>query len=75
MMCEQCWSDAYQMMYLLGGSQTDHYYQLLKERKDNPCIGEGQEGGVRVRRASKTACGSGSDGEFDSPPPPPLVPG
>ena len=47
--CEKCWGDAY--MRLLADSsksQTDHYYDLLKERKENPCTKEEQEGFVSV---------------------------
>jgi len=36
-MCEKCWNDAYFRMIHRGGCQTEHYYNLLKERKDNPC--------------------------------------
>ena len=35
--CEQCWRDANQRALLLGGSVTDHYHDLLEERRDNPC--------------------------------------
>jgi hypothetical protein len=44
--CEKCWADAY--MRMLGEpskSQTDHYYDLLDERKDNPCTQDEQDGG------------------------------
>jgi len=43
--CEKCWSDAFVRMMRLGGSQTDHYGQLIKEREGNPCSEvEQQEG-------------------------------
>ena len=42
--CEKCWGDAYRRMMMLGGSQTEHYYALLEERKDNPCTPEEQKG-------------------------------
>jgi DNA-directed RNA polymerase subunit M/transcription elongation factor TFIIS len=36
--CEKCWSDAYSRMLAdPSKAQTDHYYDLLEERKDNPC--------------------------------------
>ena len=31
-MCEKCWADAYGEMMRRGGSQTEHYQRLLKER-------------------------------------------
>jgi hypothetical protein len=37
MMCEKCWGDAYWRARLDGRPQTEHYQELLKERKDNPC--------------------------------------
>lgn len=44
MMCEKCWADAYDRMMMRGGNQTDRYYELLKERKDNPCTDAQQKG-------------------------------
>ena len=35
--CEKCWSDSFASARGTGDSQTDCYYQLLEERKDNPC--------------------------------------
>ena len=35
--CEKCWRDASQRALLLGGSVTDHYGDLLNERRSNPC--------------------------------------
>lgn len=43
-MCEKCWGDAYVRSTLLGGSQADHYHQLLEERKDIPCSEVEQKG-------------------------------
>ena len=43
--CEKCWSDSYMRMSenpMMG--QTEHYHELLKERKDNPCTLEEQAG-------------------------------
>lgn len=43
--CEKCWSDAYMMKYSdpMKG-QTEHYQDLIEERKDNPCTPEQQAG-------------------------------
>jgi hypothetical protein len=35
--CEKCWRDANQRALLLGGSVSDHYRDLLNERRDNQC--------------------------------------
>lgn len=44
-MCEKCWSDAYgRAMAHTSKTQTDHYCDLLRERKDNPCTPEQQAG-------------------------------
>lgn len=37
MACEKCWQDAYMCAMRDGRSQADHYAELLKERKENPC--------------------------------------
>ena len=42
--CEKCWGEAYTRMLLWGGSQTDHYQDLLLERKDNHCTEAEQKG-------------------------------
>ena len=43
--CEKCWADAYmRMINNPEKSQTEHYYALLEERKDNPCTPEQQKG-------------------------------
>lgn len=31
-------------MMMRGGVQVDHYHDILKERKDNPCTPEEQKG-------------------------------
>ena len=45
MICKKCWADAY--MRTVSNpmlSQTEHYNQLLEERKNNPCSEEEQFG-------------------------------
>ena len=42
--CEKCWGDAYMRYRDKGGTQTDHYNDLIKERKDNPCTPKEQAG-------------------------------
>jgi len=42
--CEKCWADAYMLSRKNGKSQGDNYFQLLEERKDNPCTPEQQAG-------------------------------
>lgn len=42
--CEKCWADAFARARALGGSQVDHYHQLLKEREMKPCTPEEQRG-------------------------------
>jgi hypothetical protein len=38
MTCEKCWGDAYlRMQGDPSRSQTDHYYDLLKERNNGKC--------------------------------------
>ena len=47
--CEKCWSDAYVRAQLEGGTQVEHYKDLLAERKDTPCSPEDQSGeGSRI---------------------------
>jgi len=44
--CEKCWGDAYmRMLSEPTKSQSEHYYDLLQERKDNPCTPEEQKWG------------------------------
>ena len=43
--CEKCWADAYRRMKAnLSKSQGEHYYDLLEERKHNPCSVKEQKG-------------------------------
>lgn len=36
--CEKCWSDAaLRVLDQPGKSQTEHYLDLLEERRDEPC--------------------------------------
>jgi hypothetical protein len=46
--CEKCWGDAY-MRWLAhpSKSQSEHYLDLLEERKDNPCSEREQREGRR----------------------------
>ena len=40
---EKCWSDAKRRAYSdTSKTQTEHYYDLLVERKDSPCTEEEQ---------------------------------
>ena len=38
--CAKCWQDATMRAMDRGGSITDHYHDLLEERKDKPCSDE-----------------------------------
>jgi hypothetical protein len=42
--CEKCWADAYMRSIGSGKSQSDCYYELLEERKNNPCTPQEQAG-------------------------------
>jgi len=43
--CEKCWGDAFMReMEEPNKSQAEHYRDLLKERKDNPCSKKEQKG-------------------------------
>ena len=43
--CEKCWADAgRRAMSDPSKSKSEHYMDILKERKDNPCSKEEQEG-------------------------------
>ncbi len=44
--CEKCWSDAYVRMMTRGGTQSDHYTELIRERDllGVPCTLEEQRG-------------------------------
>jgi hypothetical protein len=50
--CEKCWGDAYLRSRATGKSQTECYYELLDERKDNPCTPE-QQSGIEADHKSK----------------------
>jgi len=71
--CEKCWSDAGMRTALCGGSQTDHYHDLLKERRNDPCSPEEQCGelhtySIYVRNDGKKQCVCGikvADAEVD----------
>lgn len=43
--CEKCWSDAYWRTHSdpMKG-QSEHYQDLVRERKENPCTPEEQAG-------------------------------
>jgi len=48
--CEKCWGDAYKRVLADSSkSQTDHYYDLLKEREENPCTVKEQTGAEREK--------------------------
>jgi hypothetical protein len=37
--CEKCWTDAYsRAMGDFSKTQTEHYCDLIEERKDSPCV-------------------------------------
>jgi len=42
--CEKCWGDAYYVHRATGKPRSDCYYELLTERKDNPCTPRQQAG-------------------------------
>jgi hypothetical protein len=43
--CEKCWADAYRRMLCEPSkSQTEHYMDLLDERKGSPCSQQEQSG-------------------------------
>ena len=43
--CEKCWADAYgRTTNNPSKSQTEHYHDLMQERKDNPCSPREQAG-------------------------------
>lgn len=52
-MCEKCWGDAYVRMMTLGGDQTTHYHDLLRERRANPCTPEEQRGSREAESGSR----------------------
>ena len=47
--CEKCWSDAYMRSFNdPTKGQAEHYTDLIKERKSNPCTRE-QQAGIDAR--------------------------
>lgn len=40
--CDKCWGDAHLRSALTGRDQVDCFYEILEERKDNPCSIEDQ---------------------------------
>ena len=44
MVCEKCWAEAQERTKLFGGSTSEHYEVILKERVDNPCSLKEQAG-------------------------------
>ena len=42
--CEKCWADARLRYLLQGGTVTDHYRELIAERKAKPCTAAEQRG-------------------------------
>jgi len=34
--CDKCWDEAFTKMHLFGGSQMEHYVNLLKENEGKP---------------------------------------
>ena len=35
--CDKCWDDALSRTTTQGGTVVEHYFDLLKERRDDPC--------------------------------------
>ena len=44
MVCEKCWIDAYFKAQATGEGQSTEYFNLLEERKDNPCSAKERAG-------------------------------
>lgn len=42
--CEKCWGDAYLRSYGSTQDQVECYYEILEERKENPCTPQEQAG-------------------------------
>jgi hypothetical protein len=42
--CEKCWVDSYKRSMETGKSRSECYFELLEERKDNPCSPQEQAG-------------------------------
>jgi hypothetical protein len=48
--CEKCWNDAYvRMINNPDKSQSQHYHDLLEERKNNPCNEEQNRNDATVK--------------------------
>lgn len=47
MICEKCWADAYLRSYGTEKSQLECYFELLDERKHDPCTWVEQPGYVQ----------------------------
>jgi len=47
--CEKCWGDAFRRsMFDTSKTQSDHYQDLLEERKDKPCSSSEQAGTLSI---------------------------
>jgi hypothetical protein len=42
--CQKCWDDAYERSLINGRSQSENYFELLRERMDKPCTPAQQRG-------------------------------
>jgi hypothetical protein len=55
-MCERCWRDAYMReMANTSKSQSQHYHDLIEERKDHPCTEDEQKGIFKQPPQAQTA--------------------
>ncbi len=62
MACEKCWGDAGARVFINGGSQAEHYADIIKERGENPCTPEEQCGDLHTiikwkHRPDSCVCG------------------
>ncbi len=55
--CEKCWADAHPRTLGDGRSQVEHYWEILKKRKDKPCTPEEQCGELHIVIDGKCRCG------------------
>jgi hypothetical protein len=46
--CEKCWADAAQAVAERGGSQVDHYHQLIRDRGPGGCTPREQCGEMHL---------------------------
>lgn len=61
--CEKCWRDANWRALHFGGSVTDHYHDLLRERKDKPCSEAEQRGnGYEAQADTERPVGPAKEG-------------